>query len=271
MSHSFMVGAGRHDQRWRPHVTMAAAAVATLAVMLGSTILAHADLGGRPPLPQDPRDQLTALGRRALDELPLAYLAQGAVVVPAPTDPNIRWSGAIPVARMERPAVPLGARGVIDYARFGTSPDAPAWTRDLTGADRVLTDVGPLWFACTRSPGQEGCTASLLVFHDLHYYHYKSLHGSASVLDEGTPMEVSAFDAIYGTDLQQLLVVRVAGTGVRSVLLTMVDGSQVSTFSDPDLRAAGDTLWSASVSKPVDSVTAYAAAGDVIARVPLRG
>jgi len=209
---------------------------------------------------------LTVLARRALDELRFAYQADDAVVVPAATDPNLTWSSAVSDDRIVGQPVPLGARGLVGYGYLNSSTEAPAWIASLTREDRVFSNAGPLWFACTRWPGDDECEASILIHHDLEYYFFRSGLGSADFLEEGAPMEVFTFDSVSGTERQQLLIGGLGGTDTDKVLLTLVDGSEVTAWTDKTLAMAGETMWWSTVSLPVESVTAYDAAGEVVAR-----
>ncbi len=263
------VGPGRDDhawgtQGWRAHAATVGSALATLAVILAG--VAFAGLGSRNPVPpDDDRAVLTDLGRRAINELPLAYQAGDAVVVPAATDPAVHWTGPVSLDRIHGHAVPLGARGLVDYGAVTSSVDAPAWVDRLTSGDRVFADVGALFFACTTWPGQDACSASVLMYHDTKYYFYVSGLGSEAALDEGAPMEVFGFKSVNGTELQELLVGRLGGIAAEEVRLTMPDGTERTAWTSKGLVLDGETLWTAATSQPVRRVTAYDADGEVLA------
>ncbi|HJR38122.1 MAG TPA: hypothetical protein VJ819_07050 [Nocardioidaceae bacterium] len=275
MGHTLAVAAAPHDARagrdvarWRERAVTFGSAAATLAVILSIATLSQSD-GVRGFTPEDPTLLLTDLGRRALDELPLSYQAEDAVVVPASTDPSMEWTGRVPQEWIEGSALPLGARGLMDYDRLSSSSKAPAWTLELSDDDRVFTDVGPLWFACVTWPGGDTCSPSVLMYHDLEYFFYASHFGSTAFLDEGTPMEVFTFDAVGGTELGQVLVGGVHGTDIVKVRITMSDGEEQSAWTSNDLAVPGGTVWWTTVWEPAESATAYDRDGEVVTRVSL--
>jgi hypothetical protein len=252
------------QQGWRAHASTVGASLATLFVIVASAVMANGG-GAVVPGPDDPRAELTALGERVLDELPLAYQVDDAVVLPASADPGVYWSDAVSDERIVGHAVPMGARGLVEYSRLSSSPDAAAWTGDITAADRIFADVGPLWFACTTWPGEDRCSASVLMLHEDRYYFYRTGLGSSGFLDENGAMQVFAFDSIGNDGMQQLLVGGVDGTATKDVELSLADGSRVSAWTTTSLAAAGETIWWRQVSSPVDVVTAYDGRGNVVA------
>ncbi|HET6625441.1 MAG TPA: hypothetical protein VFG63_03545 [Nocardioidaceae bacterium] len=263
-----IIGLGGEVHGWRTHLTPAAAALATLAVIVAGAAFADLRVRVSAPVPEEPKIELTELGLRALNELPLAYTAGDLVVVPSGTGPSRRWVGEVPVERIVGPAIPIGTRGLSSYGIDGTSAEAPEWVRELTPRDRVYADVGALFFACTAVPGEDLCRPSLLSHHDTTYYAYGPGLGPPRI-EVGEPMQVFTFDTFDGTERQQLLVGRLAGTDAEQVLVRMQDGSHVSAWATSGLGVPGETVWWATVSRPVASVAVHDAAGDVLAEVEL--
>ena len=271
MGHTLAIGAEPQESglpRWRERVITMGAAAATLAVILAPMVMGQVGTL-RSFTPEDPRVLLTDLGRRAVEELPLAYQADDAVVVPAMTDPSMEWTGHVPTDWFQGQALPLGARGLMHYHRLSSAAKAPAWTAALSERDRVFADVGPLWFACVTWPGGDTCAPSVLMYHDLEYYFYASHFGSDDFLDKGAPMEVFGFDAIGGTEIGQVLVGGVADTEITRVRLNMADGTRRSAWTSRDLAVPGATVWWATVWDEPETATAYNRDGKVVTRVPV--
>ena len=174
------------DQTWHQRLTVAAAAALTLAVVAGPEIATGIGALPRVTSHDDPRAELTDLGRRALDGLPFAYQLDRDVVVPAETDPTVSWLTPVPRERIEGFAIPLGVRGLAPYDADVLGRPGPAGPR-LPPAPRR----GPLQPAA-RWPG----TARLGVVQ------HRARRGAAapgrpgSFLEAGAPMEVFAFDAL---------------------------------------------------------------------------
>ncbi len=252
---------------WRERVTIAAAAAATLAVIAGPPLAASISgahgFGENDP----PASTLTERAEKALAELPFAYRLGESVIVPAATDFSVNWSGTVVRERIVGQAIPLGFRGVTDYGYLSSSALAPDWTAELTAEDRVLADVGPLTFACTRWPGVEGCEASLLMQHEGEYYFFRSGIGSADFLEEGAPMEMFTFDVLGPNGTRQLVLGGLGGTETKEVQLTLRDGSTVAAWASRGVAVEGATIWWTSVSSPVESVSAYDGRGDVVQRL----
>jgi hypothetical protein len=268
-----LVAGSGHDDRargtrrgWRAHTSTVGSSLATLLVIVASAVLAQN--GGIRVSAPDPTAELTELGQRALADLPLAYQADDAVVVPSATDPSMSY--AVDLHRIVGYPVQLGAQGLVEYGRFSSSADAPAWTSQITEADRVFADVGPLWLACTAWPGQEQCSASVLMYQDGNYYFLRSGLGASGFADADGGMRVFTFDSVNDTGLAQLLIGGVARgqhEGVADVRLTLADGSEVSAWTTTSHSPGGETIWWREVSVPVDAVTAYDGRGDVVTEV----
>lgn len=252
------------DQTWHQRLTVAAAAALTLAVVAGPEIATGIGALPRATSRDDPRAELTDLGRRALDGLPFAYQLDRDVVVPAETDPTVSWLTPVPRERIEGFAIPLGVRGLAPYGYLGSSDLTPGWAREIDQDDRVLADVGPLSFACTRWPGEDECSAALLIEHGEEYFYLRSGLGSETFLDEGAPMEVFVFDALDGPYRAQLVLGGLDGTRTEKVVLTMETGAEVVAWTSRDVAIAGETIWWALVPRPVLTATAYGPDGAVL-------
>ena len=252
------------DQTWHQRLTVAAAAALTLAVVAGPEIATGIGALPRVTTHDDPRAELTDLGRRALDGLPFAYQLDRDVVVPAETDPTVSWLTPVPRERIEGFAIPLGVRGLAPYGYLGSSDLAPGWAREIDQDDRVLSDVGPLSFACTRWPGEDECSAALLIEHGEEYFYLRSGLGSETFLDEGAPMEVFVFDALDGPHRAQLVLGGLDGTVTERVVLTMETGAEVVAWTSSDVAVADETIWWALVPRPVLTATAYGPDGAVL-------
>lgn len=249
----------------RERVTIAAAAAATLAVIVGPPLGAGIADARRDSGSRSPGIALSERAERALIELPFAYRLGDSVVVPAATDFSVSWSGAVMHERIVGHAIPLGVRGLADYGYLSSSALAPEWTENLTAEDRVLADVGPLSFACTRWPGEEDCAASLLMQHDGNYYFFRSGIGSAGFLAEGSPMEVFTFSVLGRDGPDQLILGGLGGTDTAEVRLTLRNGATVTAWAS-DSAVRGATVWWATVPSPVASIAAYDEHGRVLDR-----
>lgn len=274
MVHTIALGSGQNDRQvdpdhgWREHLTMAAAAVATMAVMLGSAIISSdGGLRTRISPPDLPAPLVTARALYALETLPHAYQAGDSVIVPTAEDANLDWVGALSSDRIVGHPVPTYAHGLASYADFPTSTEAPGWIGELRHGDRVFADVGPLWLACTTWPGQDDCSASLLMRNQGDFYMYRSGVGPAHFLDDEAPMEILTFSSIEWGQPRRLLVGGLGGTDTEDVSLVLEDGSLVPARVSVDEVIAGETMWWTTVSLPVESVTAYDSFGDVVSRV----
>ena len=98
------------DQTWHQRLTVAAAAALTLAVVAGPEIATGIGALPRATSRDDPRAELTDLGRRALDGLPFAYQLE---------DLTIR-------GRMDRVDETPGGAIVVDYKSSEVTDQAKA-------------------------------------------------------------------------------------------------------------------------------------------------
>lgn len=241
-------------------LVIAAAVVATLAVIAGPMLAGALGLHGRPA----PFDALTPDARRVLKELPGAFETAGLVVVPAATDPNLLWTGPISPDQVDDPVVSLGVDGLAEHGDMHLQETAPAWLRQVGAEDLVFEDVGNLSFACTRWPGAQTCSGTLLMEHLGERYILRSGLGLPR-----SPGEVSSFQ-VLDDGLPSELVLGGAPPEVRSVEVTMVGGGRVlAARTTAPGAVGGTTLWWASVPAPVAVVTFLDARGQVLARSPV--
>lgn len=204
-----------------------AAALATLLVI----VVSFAATGGAGPDPSagGDRHDLTPAARRVLDELPGAFTRAGLVVVPADLDPGVAWTGAVGAERVDGELVELGVHGLVGHGYLPSSGTPPAWAEGIGEADRVVSDTGPLAYACTRWPGARSCTGSLLArARGAHYIVRSGLDVPEDpqavlrfqVLDLGEPAELTLGTLPPGAtrveveDAHGRLVANVSETGV---------------------------------------------------------
>jgi hypothetical protein len=134
-----------------------AAALATLLVMAGPAVVRGlAGFGDDPGPPQ-----LSPTALRVLAEVPGAMRSGGLVVVPAAGDPYRSWDDPLATSRLTAPTA-LGVVGLVEYVTLPVQGDAPVLLSAITAADRVYSDVGPLWTGCVRAPGERRCGGALL-------------------------------------------------------------------------------------------------------------
>lgn len=238
--------------RWRERLVMAGSALATLAVIVTGAVVGEG--GGAP---EDPEAALSDLARRALAELPHAYLAGGSVVVPAATDAGVVLSNYVPPERLDGAPEPLGAHGLADYGLVSEFGPAPAWTREITGADSVYADVGPLHLGCMRWPGESICRPTLLTENEDQFHVFRSGIPAEAFLVEGPVLQGLTFDALQAGQRRLLVVGGFAGTAYAAVSVRLADGSEVSAQTSAE-AIAGATAWWAVVDQPVESVRAEA-------------
>jgi len=231
-----------------PHqrLVVVAAVVATLSVIAGPLIAAGLGVVGRfVPVEED--SVLTPTAQRVLEELPGAYATRGMVVVPAATDPGVVWN-AVPAESWEGEVVDLEVRGLAEYGYLPSAGSAPAWLSEVTPRDRVFSDVGDLYFACTSWAGEDACAGSLLMEHEGDLFLYR-----AGLRLLGSPDEVRTFrvlDAGLPTDLA-LGRMPVGATGAT---VTLDDGRQLRASVSATGAVGGATVWWASTTEPVAGV-----------------
>lgn len=141
-----------------------AAALATLSIVAGPAVAGTFGIGARFVRVEEPA--LTGGAQRVLEEVPGAYEIDGLVVVPAERDSTRDWDELPRPGRLDGPLVALDVHGLVEYAALPVDGDAPIWLSTLNAGDRVYSDVGPLYHACTRTPDVRGCSDTLLMERD---------------------------------------------------------------------------------------------------------
>lgn len=219
--------------------TLAAIAGPLLAAGIGSLVVPEPDLTGA----------LTPVARQVLEQEPGAYQTGDMVVVPA--DQGTVWTNDVPRDRVDGAVVDLGVRGLVQpgyLAHRGTRPD---WMSSIGDRDRVFTEVGDLSFACTRWPGADTCTGSLLTQHDGNHFIVRS------GLSLEVPEQVNTFPAL-DLGLPTDLALGVMPQGAVSASVSVAgDGWQNRMLANtsPTGAVGGATLWWVSVPAHVESVT----------------
>lgn len=249
-------------------LVVAAAVLATLAAILAPAV-AGTVLGGagRPDGPRpDPVLLLTERAQRALTELPYAYQVGRAVIVPVTVGDQVHWGGEVTQDRIEGMALPLGARGLVDYGQVAP-PHLGASASGLGVEDSVLADMGPLFFACTRWPGEDDCSAALLLQHDEGYYFHRSGLGSDRFLQPGAPMEMLVFEVLASGGVERLVLGGVHGTTVEDVQLVLGHRRKVSAWTSTDHAIPGATVWWATVEELPVRVEARDGSGSLVAEL----
>ena len=234
-------------QRW----VVAATVLATMSAIVLPAVTAGFGPAGRKVV-VDPSPVLTLAARRVLKEVPGAFETGGDVVVPASTDPDTRWGGALGPELIAGPVVPLGVHGLAEPGYLPTTEGRPAWRERIGTKDRVYDDVGAVSFACTRWPGLAGCTGSLLMEHagrrylfrsGLHLWQRPGVVTSLLVLDEGLPRD---------------LVLGGAPPDTARVVVTLAGGGrEVGAHTTAPGAVHGLTLWWVTVADPVAVVTFF--------------
>lgn len=242
-------GEARERARHQRHVVLAAV-LATLVVILAPALAGRLGLADRV-VDGGPEAQLTPAALRVLEEAPGAYPIRGMVVVPAETDPDVVWTGAIRVERVDGSVVDLGVHGLAPYGALPSREPDRGWAAGLTEQDRVFHDVGPLGWACTSWPGATDCTGTLLTVHDGEHYILRSgldlldppdRRVTFSVLDGGVPVD---------------LVIGAAPAGTSTVTVTLAGAERlrdVRARTSAEGAAGGVTVWWLTVSEPVAAV-----------------
>lgn len=248
--------------RYADRLPVLASALATLVVI----VVPFAVTGGAGSgSATDPgRDELTPAARRVLDELPGAFARSGLVVVPAELDPGVAWTGAVGAERVEGELVELGVHGLVGLGYLPSSGSAPAWAQGVEEADRVVSDTGPLAYACTRWPGARTCTGSLLArVRGAHYIVRSGLDVPEDpeavlrfpVLDLGEPAELT-----LGT----------LPPGAARVEVEDPHGRLVANLSEPGAVAGATLWWVVSDDRP-QVMLAFDRDGDLLERRDLGG
>jgi len=247
-------------------VTAAAAALATLTIIAVSAMLgATGPSTGPGPGPDQPRVILSELARHALSTLPAYQLGEN-VIVFGNVDRHIAWTDPVPLRAIEGHAVPLQGGALADYSSLPLRR-SPSWIHQLTPADHVYAELGPLFLACVVETAGQPCAPVVLTYHDTRYFLFDSDLGPSRV-PAGT-MQVFAFDSVNGTERSQLLVGRVGGTAVSKVRVTRDDGLIIPAATSAGIAVPDESVWTVQVPGTARQATAYTSDGHVIARALL--
>ncbi len=247
---------------WHERLTIAAAALGTLAVIVAAVVMAGGQEEG-----QNPRDLLTDLGRRAVNTLPEAYQSGDSVIVPAESASYVARANYIDPDLFQSPPVPLYVRGLAPFGSMRAPMGSPLWTAKITASDNIFVDVGQLSAACMRWPGEEACAPTLLAADSGRYYVFQSGIGSQDFLQPGSEMEGYVFDAVSGGDRVRLVFGGLPGTTTQSVKVELADGIVEAAETSIGTPFAGTTIWWTTAAQPVETVTAYDLDGQVIDRL----
>lgn len=254
----------RHDR-----LVVAAAAAATLAVIAAPALaglFSNVGVVG----PEHPEDVLTDMGRVVLEEAPHAYQVGDVVVIPAQLDQGIAWAGAVSPDRIAGAAVPLGVRGLTSYRYLPASALAPAWAFSLEPSDRVMADVGTVFFGCIRFDLMQDCSPSLLMQHEGAFYMLRAGLGSADLVVPGAPLEAFSFPALVHAELGTLVLGAFDRHPGARVMVEFEDGEILEAWTSESV-VPGATAWWIGATEPVRRVTAYTVDGEVVGSVDFGG
>ncbi len=185
-----------------PRLTIAAAALAVLAVLvIPPVVIGLVDLAAPvAPVERFPTFSLTDRARQVA-ELPGANVLADSVVLtltPEMNAPVMQPSQIVLPDESTGQLVPLGVSGLLPM-----TPDlAPAGTGGLMSGlvpgDKVFANLGPLVASCLVGPGDTAgsCTPTLLTQHSTGYYRYPGAWGTATFLDDGSPMQADLLDVL---------------------------------------------------------------------------
>lgn len=253
-----------------PRLTIAAAALAVLAVLvIPPVVIGLVDLAAPvAPVERFPTFSLTDRARQVA-ELPGANVLADSVVLtltPEMNAPVMQPSQIVLPDESTGQLVPLGVSGLLPM-----TPDlAPAGTGGLMSGlvpgDKVFANLGPLVASCLVGPGDTAgsCTPTLLTQHSTGYYRYPGAWGTATFLDDGSPMQADLLDVLGS----RLVAGGLPGTDADKIVVVLADGSEVTAFTTGS-ASPGDTIWWASVQRLPLLARAYDAAGHEIADVDL--
>lgn len=261
-----------HGSRGHERLTVAAAAVAVLAVLLVPPAVAWVvDLVA--PVDRFPAFELTDRAKRVA-ELPAANVLGDSVIVfvtPEMQVPALRPSQRVLPSESAGQLVPLGVSGLLPMNPYLGPGDAEHVTSGLWPGDRVFADLGPLVVGCLPGPDDPRgeCTATLLVQHATGYYRYPRTLGSHTFLDRGSPMEADIYEVLGG----QVVIGGLPGTAADKVVVTMDNGNTLTAFTTPS-ASPGDVIWWAATTDPDAApaqATAYDRHGNRLGTVDLNG
>jgi hypothetical protein len=130
----------------------------------------------------------------------------------------------------------------------------------ITPGDSVFSDAGPLAFACTRFPGAEDCTGTLLMEHDGDLHIFRAGLALADLAEQ--PRGFRALD--LSGPAQLVIGTTPPRTAWVELQLAGEAGQRVTaSLSDPG-AVDGATLWWTTVATPIDEVRFLDARGRVI-------
>lgn len=248
----------------RERLVVVAAVLATLGVIaLPGVLGALATVGGTGPVVEEQR--LSPNAERVLDELPDAYAAGAAVVVPAETDPHVVWIGPVAAGSVDGDFVGIDVRGLVPFGTLPTRGATPEWRSDVEPEDRVFSDVGPLYFACTPATSGDGCRGSVLMQQAGRWH---VLGPSAGAPGQGSVTRLNVLAGGGAAGLWFGWMPDEAATAWATVV------GQTS-IRDVPVQAAetkaggGARMWWVRSSDPVSAVSFRAAGGQVVERVPV--
>lgn len=244
-----------HSQRQR--LVVVSAVIATL-VVIGGPLVAGLLSGGLSR--GDGNSALTPMAERVLRSMPGAFLTGDLVVVPTAANPSTAWTNVVAPELIDGDVVQLDVRGLADIGYLPSRGTAPGWLSDVTAQDRVFLDVGNLSFACTRWPGADACTGSLLMEHDQALYLF---HSGLSIV--GSPDEVRSFQVL---DLGHptTMALGVLPYGASAAMVTFRGGGDrgVPARTSAPGAVGGATLWWVSAPAAAESVRFLDADGHVL-------
>lgn len=254
----------RPGRSQRQRLVVVSAVIATL-VVIGAPLVAGLLSGGLSR--GDGNPALTPMAERVLHSIPGAFKTGDLVVVPAAGNPGTAWTNVVAPELVDGDVVQLDVRGLADIGYLPSRGTAPSWLSEVSAQDRVFLDVGNLSFACTRWPGADTCTGSLLMEHDNALYLF---HSGLDVV--GTPDEVRSFQVL---DLGHptTMALGVLPHDAKSAMVTFRGGGDrgVPARTSSPGAVGGATLWWVSAPAAVESVRFLDAEGRVLGRADPTG
>ncbi len=248
----------------RERLVVVAAVLATLGVIAAPGLLGLLGAVDRA-VPTVEEQRVSPNAQRVLDELPDAYTAGSAVVVPAETDPHVVWIGAVPSSRIDGFVLDLDARGLVPFGTLPTRGTTPGWRAQVEPEDRVFSDVGPLYFACTPATSGEGCRGSVLMQHAGSWHILGAVAGAPG---QGSVTRVNVLAGGGTAGLWLGWMPADAATGWATVV-------GQTTIRDVPVQLAetgaggGARMWWVRSPDPVSAVSFRDADGRVLQRVPV--
>lgn len=243
-------------------LVVAAAVLATLAVIAGPGVLAAFGLlEGRAPVIEEPR--LSENAQRVLEVLPGAYELAGAVIVPAIADPDVAWNEPVARGSMDGMIIDLGVRGLVEFGTQKTRATTPLWRSRVRSADRVFSDVGPLFFACVPSRSGDRCAGSVLMQPDGRWH---ALGEGAGPPGRGSVTRLTVLGSAGEAGLWLGWMPPDAATAWATVV-GQLSIREVPVRTEETMAAGGARVWWLRSSEPVSAVSFRDARGNDLARV----